>query len=234
MAHKPNDHHGKTEHEKAESKFSGLEKDNDHHRHTEKERTESEFSDSDTDDDHHVHTECEETTIFSDNFDSYAADQLNWVAPVPSGWLIQNGDVDIIGKGGVFDFLTGNGSYVDLDGTSAHSGKLSHTVSVEAGRTYSLSFDLAGSHRGTTETVDVNFGTTTEQFILASDDGFSHHTMNFTALTTGLATFEYLNNQFGAYLGNVEGNKIGALLDNVAVMLVGDCSPSTETDGMFS
>ena len=49
MAHKPNDHHGKTEHEKAESKFSGLGKDNDHHRHTEKERTESEFSDSDTD-----------------------------------------------------------------------------------------------------------------------------------------------------------------------------------------
>ena len=234
MSHKPNDHHGKTEHEKAESKFSGLEKDNDHHRHTEKERTESKFSDSDTDDDHHVHTECEETTIFSDNFDSYAADQLNWVAPVPSGWLIQNGDVDIIGKGGKFDFLTGNGSYVDLDGTSAHSGKLSHTVSVEAGRTYSLSFDLAGSHRGTTETVDVNFGTTTERFILASEDGFSHHTMNFTALTTGLATFEYLNNQFGAYLGNVEGNKIGALLDNVAVMLVGDCSPSTETDGMFS
>ena len=234
MSHKPNDHHGKTEHEKAESKFSGLGKDNDHHRHTEKERTESEFSDSDTDDDHHMHTECEGTTIFSDNFDSYAADQLNWVAPVPSGWLIQKGDVDIIGKGGVFDFLTGNGSYVDLDGTSAHSGKLSHTVSVEAGRTYSLSFDLAGSHRGTTETVDVNFGTTTERFILASEDGFSHHTMNFTALTTGLATFEYLNNQFGAYLGNVEGNKIGALLDNVAVMLVGDCSPSTETDGMFS
>ena len=234
MAHKQDDHHGKTEHEKAESKFSGVGKDNDHHRHTEKERTESKFSDSDTDDDLHVHTECEGTTIFADNFDSYAADQLNWVAPVPSGWLIQNGDVDIIGKGGSLDFLTGNGSYVDLDGTSAHSGKLSHTVSVEAGRTYSLSFDLAGSHRGTTETVDVNFGTTTEQFILASDDGFSHHTMNFTALTTGLATFEYLNNQFGAYLGNVEGNKIGALLDNVAVMLVGDCSPSTETDGMFS
>jgi hypothetical protein len=41
MAHKPNDHHGKTEHEKAESKFSDIGKDNDHHRHTEKERIES-------------------------------------------------------------------------------------------------------------------------------------------------------------------------------------------------
>ena len=177
-----------------------------------------------------MHTECEGTTIFSDNFDSYVADQLNWVAPAPSGWMITKGDVDIIGKGGEFDFLLGNGSYVDLDGTSARSGQLSHTVSVEAGRTYSLSFDLAGSHRGTTETVDVNFGTTTERFILASEDGFSHHTMNFT----GLATFEYLNNQFGANLGNEEVKHIGALLDNVAVMLIGDCSPSTETDGMFS
>jgi hypothetical protein len=41
MAHKLNDHHGKTEHEKTESKFSDIGKDNDHHRHTEKERIES-------------------------------------------------------------------------------------------------------------------------------------------------------------------------------------------------
>ena len=54
-------------------------------------------------------------TIFSDNFDSYAADQLNWVPPVLSGWTITNGSVDIIGSGGSYDFLTGNGSYVDLD-----------------------------------------------------------------------------------------------------------------------
>ena len=176
-----------------------------------------------------MHTECEGTTIFSDNFDSYVADQLNWVAPAPSGWMITKGDVDIIGKGGEFDFLLGNGSYVDLDGTSARSGQLSHTVSVEAGRTYSLSFDLAGSHRGTTETVDVNFGTTTERFILASEDGFSHHTMNFTAISTGLATFEYLNNQFGTNIGNNEGNHIGALLDNVAVTSV----PEPESYAMF-
>jgi hypothetical protein len=234
MAHKLNDHHGKTEHEKTESKFSDIGKDNDHHRHTEKERIESKFSDSDTDDDHHMHTECEGTTIFSDNFDSYAADQLNWVAPAPSGWMITKGAVDIIGKGGVFDFLAGNGSYVDLDGTSARSGQLSHTVSLEAGRTYSLSFDLAGSHRGTSEIVDVKFGTTMERFILASEDGFSHHTMNFTALSSGLYSFDYQNNQFGANLGNEEVKHIGALLDNVAVMLIGDCSPSTETDGMFS
>ena len=167
--------------------------------------------------------------IFSDNFDSYIADQLDWVAPVPSGWTITNGTVDIIGNGGSYDLLTGNGSYVDLDGNSAHSGHLSHTVNLVAGHTYSLSFDLAGSQRGTTEMVDVKFGTTMEQFTLSSGDGFSHHTMKFTALSSGLATFEYLNNQFGTNIGNNEGNHIGALLDNVAVTSV----PEPESYAMF-
>ena len=168
--------------------------------------------------------------VFSDNFDSYAADQLNWIPPVLSGWTITGGGtVDIIGNGGSFDFLPGNGSYVDLDGSNSHSGHLSHTLSLLVGHTYTLSFDLAGSHRGTTETVDVNFGTTTEQFILASGDGFSHHTMKFTALSSGLATFEYLNNQFGTNIGNNEGNHIGALLDNVAVTSV----PEPESYAMF-
>ena len=167
--------------------------------------------------------------VFSDNFDSYAADQLNWVAPVSSGWVITNGMVDIIGNGGSFDFLPGNGSYVDLDGSSSRSGQLSHTVNLVAGHTYSLSFDLAGSQRGTTEMVDVKFGTTMEQFTLSSGDGFSHHTMKFTALSSGLATFEYRNNQFGTNIVNNEGNHIGALLDNVAVT----SGPEPESYAMF-
>ena len=169
------------------------------------------------------------TPIFSDNFDSYAADQLNWIPPVLSGWTITNGSVDIIGSGGSYDFLTGNGSYVDLDGSSARSGHLSHTVSLLVGHTYTLSFDLAGSHRGTTEIVDVKFGTTTEHSTLSSADGFSHHTMEFAPLSSGVYSFEYLNNQFGANLGNLEGNHIGALLDNVAVTSV----PEPESYAMF-
>ena len=167
--------------------------------------------------------------IFSDNFDSYAADQLNWIPPVLSGWTITNGSVDIIGSGGSYDFLPGNGSYVDLDGGSAHSGKLSHTLSLLAGHTYTLSFDLAGSHRGTTEIVDVKFGTTMEHSTLSSNDGFSHHTMNFTPLISGSYSFDYQNNEFGAFIGNGDGNFIGALLDNVAVTSV----PEPESYAMF-
>ena len=167
--------------------------------------------------------------VFSDNFDSYAADQLNWIPPVLSGWTITNGSVDIIGSGGSYDFLPGNGSYVDLDGGSAHSGKLSHTLSLLAGHTYTLSFDLAGSQRGTTEIVDVKFGTTMEHSTLSSNDGFSHHTMNFTPLISGSYSFDYQNNEFGAFIGNGDGNFIGALLDNVAVTSV----PEPESYAMF-
>ena len=167
--------------------------------------------------------------VFSDNFDSYAADQLNWIPPVLSGWTITNGSVDIIGSGGSYDFLPGNGSYVDLDGGSAHSGHLSHTVSLLAGHTYTLSFDLAGSQRGTTEIVDVKFGTTVEHSTLLSNDGFSHHTMNFTPLISGSYSFDYQNNEFGALIGNGDGNFIGALLDNVAVTSV----PEPESYAMF-
>jgi hypothetical protein len=77
--------------------------------------------------------------------------------------------------------------------------------------------------------VNVKFGTTTENFNLASNDGFSHHTMSFTPISSGLYSFGYQNHQFGAHLGNLEGNNIGALLDNVAVTSV----PEPESYAMF-
>jgi hypothetical protein len=98
-----------------------------------------------------------------------------------------------------------------------------------AGHTYTLSFDLAGSQRGTTEIVDVKFGTTVEHSTLLSNDGFSHHTMNFTPLISGSYSFDYQNNEFGAFIGNGDGNFIGALLDNVAVTSV----PEPESYAMF-
>jgi len=205
MSNKSHDHHGDSEHDGGESKF----------RH-------------DDHDDHHGHNEHEGKIMFSDNFNSYTLDELNWAAPISSGWTVTGGSVDIIGKGGQWDFfpdLLDSGNYVDLDGTSGQSGDLSHTVCLEAGHTYSLSFDLAGSHRGTSETVDVKFGTTTGAFTLASNDGFSHHTMNFTATSDGPYSFDFQNDQ--------DGDNIGALLDNVTVMLVGDSSSSMETDCMF-
>ena len=52
-------------------------------------------------------------TIFSDNFDAYLPDQLNWLPPAASGWVVTDGTVDLHGAGGSYDVLPGHGSYVD-------------------------------------------------------------------------------------------------------------------------
>ena len=159
--------------------------------------------------------------IFSDNFDSYPADQLNWAPSTSSGWTVSsNGTVDIIGIGGIYDFIPGNGSYVDLDGTSSSSGLLSHNVNLAGDTNYVLSFDLAGSHRGSVETVNVNFGSTTASYSLNSADPFSTFKLNFAPSSDGPYSFSYQN---------MGGDNVGALLDNVSVLAV----PESETYAML-
>jgi hypothetical protein len=62
--------------------------------------------------------------------------------------------VDLIGNPSFFDFLPGNGRYVDLDGSTGDAGKMtSIALSLAGGVLHKLSFDLAGSQRGDTNTV---------------------------------------------------------------------------------
>jgi PEP-CTERM motif len=151
-------------------------------------------------------------TIFSDNFDSYAPDQLNWVPPGLSGWTVTGGSVDLHGAGGGYDVLPGNGSYVDLDGSSFASGLFLNSVNLTGGTTYLLSFDLSGSQRGIhTDTVDVNFGSATASYLLNSTDPFSTFTLNFTPSSDGVYSLSYLN---------AGGDNRGAFLDNVSVSSV--------------
>jgi hypothetical protein len=150
--------------------------------------------------------------VFSDDFNNYPADQLNWFPPASSGWTVSsNGTADMHGVGGVYDFIPGNGSYVDLDGSSLSSGLLSHDVNLVEDMTYALSFDLAGSHRGSRETVNVNFGSAAASYSLNSADPFSTFTLNFTPGSNGSYSFSYLN---------AGGDNFGALLDNVSVSAI--------------
>lgn len=158
-------------------------------------------------------------TVFSDNFDSYAPLQLNWTPPGASGWSVTDGTVDLIGPG-LFDLLPGNGNYIDLDGSSANSGLFSNSVNLTGGITYTLSFDLAGSQRGTSETVDVSFGSTNASFSLNSADPFSTYVLNFTPISSGSYSFGYQNSG---------GDNVGILLDNVSVSAV----PEPETYAML-
>lgn len=155
--------------------------------------------------------------VFLDDFNSYAATQLNWSPPDSSGWTVSGGGtVDLIGFGGGFDLLPGNGSYVDLDGSTRNAGLFSTNVNLLGGTTYTLSFELAGSQRGSSETVNVNFGSMAASYSLISADPFSTRTLNFIPDTTGSYSLTYQN---------AGGDNVGALLDNVSVGIV----PEPET-----
>lgn len=157
--------------------------------------------------------------VFVDNFDSHAPLQLNWAPPAPSGWTVTDGTVDLIGPG-LFDLLPGNGHYIDLDGSTSNSGLFSNSVNLTGGITYTLSFDLAGSQRGTSETVNVIFGSENASFSLNSADPFSTYSMNFTPGASGSYNFSYQNSG---------GDNVGILLDNVSVSPV----PEPETYAML-
>jgi hypothetical protein len=142
-------------------------------------------------------------TIFSDNFNANGVG-LN---ATPSGWTATGGTVDIIGNG-YYDFIPGSGAFIDLDGSTGNPGLLSKTFALLAGTTYTASFELAGSHRGSTETVAAIFGTQSSSISLPSDAGWTGYSLSFTTGAAGDYTLSF---------ENAGGDNIGMLLDNVKV-----------------
>ncbi len=148
------------------------------------------------------------STIFSDNFDSYngGVGQLNF-SNFGGNWNVGGGTVDLIGNG-FFDFIPGNGLYIDLDGSTGQSGLLSHNFSLNPG-TYTLQFALAGTHRGTTDSVTVSLsgGLYSEVFTLQSNDPLTTYTRTITvaSLTNTALGFQ-----------DASSNNIGILLDDVS------------------
>ena len=156
-------------------------------------------------------------TVFSDNFDS---DTLGLNA-VPAGWTIGNdGTVDVIGNPGFFDLLTGNGRYIDLDGSNGAAGLLETSFAVTAGLTYTATFQLAGNQRdGNSDSVAVMFGGSMLTPTLASSDGFTTYSVTTTA-TGDTLMLSFLDGRPG---------DVGALLDNVSVSSV----PEPATMSLF-
>ena len=147
--------------------------------------------------------------VFSDNFD---ADQQG-VDKVPTGWSASpnTDDFDVIGTG-FFDEIPGNGNYIDLDGSNGvpGAGTLSTSVALPTAGTYVATFELGGNHRdGTTDTVTVTFGSTTESFAIAPGAGFATYSISTTG--SGAATLGFTDSR--------DGN-VGALLDDVVVSAV--------------
>jgi hypothetical protein len=143
-------------------------------------------------------------TVFSDNFngENGGVGQLNYTAF--ANWNVVSGSVDLIGNG-FFDFLPGNGLYVDMDGSTGAAGSI-QTKATFAPGSYTLSFDLAGSERGPDGNVTVTFGPLSQTIDLPSSTGFTLETFNVTLSSPSEITFT----------SNIPGN-VGALLDNVAL-----------------
>jgi len=150
--------------------------------------------------------------VFEDNFDADAL-QLNQTSFV-GGWSVADGSVDLIGAGGPWDLIPGNGRYVDLDGSTFDAGVLAKTLNLTAGVTYSASFGLAGNQRGyADDVVDVAFGAATGVYTLASSDPLLGHVLLFTPGASGSYTLSFANRG---------GDNVGALLDNVTVSAVAE------------
>jgi hypothetical protein len=149
-------------------------------------------------------------TLFSDNFNAdpvqvpAGAALLNWTVTPGNG----TGNVDVIGLGSGYDFLPGNGHYIDLKGTPGPA-VMSTNLTFGPG-TYLVEFQLAGNRRGDVpkDTI-VSLGSwSTTINDVASAQGFVLYQFVATTLVAGKLSF-------GSF---ADGNaNIGNLLDNVAV-----------------
>lgn len=153
--------------------------------------------------------------IFQDNFDTEngGVGALNYAGF--SNWSVSNGTVDLIGNG-YFDFLPGNGLYVDLDGSSSNAGVMLNTQNLVDGD-YTLSFDLAGNQRNnaleyTTASVSILVGAgqaASSSYMLDRDAGFQTFSLDFSI--NDILPQSMIGITFGAF----GGDNIGMLLDNV-------------------
>ncbi|MEH1962055.1 MAG: PEP-CTERM sorting domain-containing protein [Nostoc sp.] len=151
------------------------------------------------------------TTLLQDDFNS----ENNGVGTLNyydfSYWKVASGSVDLIGNG-FFDFLPGNGLYVDMDGTTDKAGTLQSKTpfNFQAGDTVNLSFQLAGNQRyDTSDSVIVSLGDLfSETFLLPGSQGFTNFTRSFTVANATNATLDFKG---------IGGDDVGLLLDNVTL-----------------
>jgi hypothetical protein len=193
------------------------------------------------------------TNLLTDNFDGEAgASILNYAG-------FANFDV----VDGTVEYLKGfpglncaTGGCVDLDGSTGNGGRLvtKSVFGFSAGDLVSLTFDLSGSQRGSTE--DVNYGFLSQSgamiyedvtitiggnpflfgdinstnldattFSIPSNYGFTTFSLSFTASVAG---------SFKAYIGSPSADNVGVIIDNVSIDRVAPGAvPEPATWGMM-
>lgn len=145
--------------------------------------------------------------VFSDNFngENGGVGVLNYTGF--ANWTVGPGSVDLIGNG-FFDFLPGNGLYVDLNGSTNAGGTITSGGTFAPGA-YTLTFDFAGSQRGPAGIVTVQLGDANETITLSSATGFTGQSIDLTVTMAGVLNLSFAS---GIPAGN-----FGGLLDNVVL-----------------
>jgi hypothetical protein len=162
------------------------------------------------------------STLFSDNFDTEnggvtALNYMNF-----ANWTVTSGAVDLIGAGGPYDFIPGNGLYVDMDGSDHQAGSLvSGVFSLQPGK-YWFNFDLAGNQNpnvpndepvmAKVDDAVSNVAIAGQTYLLPSNQGFTHESIVFTLLAPETVTLSFSE----AYPMTGSSN-VGMLLDNVSL-----------------
>jgi hypothetical protein len=134
-------------------------------------------------------------------------------------WIVEGGTVDLIGIGSDWDFIPGNGLYVDLDGDRPDG--VTFKPGVLASReeftlvpgVYELTFRLAGSQRGDRNTVVATLGSAfRESITLKSGEPFAACTRTLRVRRGERARLRFDNAGADGY---------GLLLDDVRLARVG-------------
>ena len=147
-----------------------------------------------------------QTVLLEDNFDA----ENNGIPTINffnfQNWTIEDGSVDLIGNG-LYDYVPGNGLYLDLDGSTGNAVRLvsSNLFSFDVGDTINLSFDLLGKNSANNN-VEVSLGSLFSETFTDNDAG-----------TTILRTFEVISsaNEVALIFDHAGGDNGGLFLDNV-------------------
>ncbi|MBB4638665.1 hypothetical protein [Longimicrobium terrae] len=135
-----------------------------------------------------------------------------------SNWVVEGGTVDLIGARSEWDFIPGNGLYVDLDGDRPDG--VTFKPGVLASRdefalqpgVYELTFRVAGSQRGDRNTVVVTLGSVFRRSItLESGDRFGYSVHRIVVRRAQKARLRFDNAGADGY---------GLLLDDVRLARV--------------
>jgi hypothetical protein len=138
--------------------------------------------------------------LIDENFGTSAPDQYDITSA--GAFTATTGNVDLIGEGGGYNFYTGNGKYIDLNGNTAGDISSSIFTLSSAG---TLSFDYGANGAGS---FDVFFGTTPLTLTPLSATQSGTFTSYSTAVAAGTGAVRFVSRTPGSG---------GAILDNIVL-----------------